>query len=199
VYGTAKYVPIDEQHPLNPQSPYAASKVAADKVASSYHLSFNLPVATIRPFNTFGPRQSARAIVPTIIGQALTDGRVKLGSMEPVRDFTYVKDTVCGFLAVACSKECVGKTINIGTGKGVAINDLVTAISRIMGKGIDLKVDPERIRPEKSEVWELICDYSRAREITGWEPKYSLEKGLEESIEWVKENLERYKMDIYNI
>jgi NAD dependent epimerase/dehydratase len=199
VYGTAKYVPIDESHQLNPQSPYAASKVAADELASSYHLSFNLPVATIRPFNTFGPRQSARAIVPTIISQALTDGRVKLGSLEPVRDLTYVKDTVCGFLAVACSKGCVGKAINIGTGKGVAINDLIKAISRMMGKGIDLKVDSERIRPEKSEVWELICNYSRAREITGWEPKYSLEEGLEESIEWVRKNLERYKVDIYNI
>lgn len=199
VYGTAKYVPIDEKHPLNPQSPYAASKVAADELASSYYLSFNLPVATIRPFNTFGPRQSARAIIPTIISQALTDGNVNLGSMEPVRDLTYVKDMVHGFLAVACSDACVGTTTNIGTGQGIDINGLVKTISQIMDKELDLKLDPKRIRPEKSEVLELICDYSRAREITGWGPKYSLEEALRESIEWIQANLDRYKVDIYNI
>ena len=199
VYGTAQYVPIDEKHPLNPQSPYAASKVAADKLASSYYLSFDLPVVTIRPFNTFGPRQSARAIVPTIVSQALAGGHVRLGSLEPFRDLTYVKDTVCGFLSVACSEACVGTTINIGTGQGISVNDLVETISRVMGQELDLKVEQERIRPDKSEVWELICDYSRARETTGWEPQYSLEEGLRESIEWIRENLDRYKADIYNI
>ena len=199
VYGTAQYVPIDEKHPLNPQSPYAASKAGADELASSYYFSFNLPVVTIRPFNTFGPRQSARAIVPAIISQALTDGPVKLGSVKPVRDLTYVKDTVSGFLATACSKECVGTTINIGTGQDVAISDLVTIISRVMGKDLDLKIEQNRIRPEKSEVWKLICDSSRAREVTGWKPKYSLEEGLRDSIEWIRENLSRYKVDIYNI
>jgi len=199
VYGTAQYVPIDEKHPLNPQSPYAASKVAADKLASSYYLSFDLPVVTVRPFNTFGPRQSARAIVPTIISQALTDGHVSLGSLEPSRDLTYVKDTVGGFLAVACSEACVGTTINIGTGQGTVINDLVKTVSRVMGMEFDLKVEGERIRPDKSEVWELVCDYSSAKETTGWEPKYSLEEGLRESIEWIRENLDRYKAHIYNI
>jgi len=199
VYGTAKYVPIDEKHPLNPQSPYAASKVSADKLASSYYLSFHLPVATIRPFNAFGPRQSARAIIPTIISQALTDSHVRLGSLEPVRDLTYVKDLVRGFLAVACTKGCAGDTINIGTGRGVAINDLAKTVSQILGKDFDLKVEQERIRPEKSEVWELICDYSRARDTIGWEPEYSLEEGLRESIEWIQRNLARYKVDIYNI
>ena len=199
VYGTARYVPIDESHPLNPQSPYAASKVAADELASSYYLSFNLPVVTIRPFNTFGPRQSARAIIPTIISQALTDSHVKLGSMEPIRDLTYVKDTVSGFLAVACPEACVGITTNIGTGQGIAINDLVKTISRVMSKELDPKVDKKRIRPEKGEVLELICDYSRARVTIGWEPKYTLEQGLRESIEWIQENLDRYKVDIYNI
>jgi NAD dependent epimerase/dehydratase len=199
VYGTAKYVPIDENHPLNPQSPYAASKVSADKLASSYYLSFHLPVATVRPFNTFGPRQSARAIIPTIISQALTDSQVRLGSLEPVRDLTYVKDLVRGFLAVACAKACAGDTINIGTGRGIAVSDLAKAVSQILGKEFDLKVEQERIRPEKSEVWKLICDYSKARDTIGWEPEYSLEEGLRESIEWIQGNLARYKVDIYNI
>lgn len=199
VYGTAKYVPIDEKHPLNPQSPYAASKAAADNLAQSYYLSFNLPVAIIRPFNTFGPRQSARAVIPTIISQALTNSRVKIGSLEPVRDLTYVKDIVRGFLAVARSKGCIGTTTNVGTGQGITIDDLAKTISQIMGKEFDLEVHRERIRPEKSEVLELICDNSRAKEVIGWEPRYSLADGLRESIEWTRENLARYKTDIYNV
>jgi len=199
VYGSAQYIPIDERHPLNPQSPYAASKAAADNLALSYYLSFNLPVATIRPFNTFGPRQSARAVVPTIISQALTKGHVMLGSTEPVRDLTYVRDTVQGFLAVACTEACVGTTTNIGTGQGVSISELVETVSQIMGKKLEVEGDHERVRPEKSEVLELICDYSRAREMSSWEPEYSLKEGLKDSIEWIHENLNRYKVDMYAI
>jgi nucleoside-diphosphate-sugar epimerase len=198
VYGTAQYVPIDEKHPLNPQSPYAASKVAADQLAASYYLSFNLPVATLRPFNIFGARQSARAIIPNILCQALSDGKVKVGSLEPVRDFTHVKDAVRGFLDIAITDACVGETVNIGTGKGVEILELAETISRLMGKKLDLKVEQERMRPENSEVFKLVCDYSKAREATGWAPRYSLEEGLTECIEWVQENLGRYKAEIYN-
>ncbi len=199
VYGTARYVPINENHPLNPQSPYAATKVAADKLAESYYLSFNLPIAIIRPFNTFGPRQSARAVVPTIITQALTGNTVKLGSIEPVRDLIYVKDTVLGFLAVAKSEISVGEVINIGTGQGVSVNELVLKVSEILGKELDVVTEEERKRPEKSEVMKLICDYSKASKILSWKPMYSLKDGLREVIEWIRENLSRYKTEIYNI
>ena len=199
VYGTAQYVPIDEKHPLNPQSPYAASKVAADQLASSYYLSFNLPVATLRPFNIFGPRQSARAIIPNILCQALSDGKVKVGSLKPVRDFTYVKDAVRGFLDIASTDACVGATLNIGIGRGIGIHELIDTISRLMGKELDLKVEQERMRPENSEVFKLVCDYSKARETTGWAPRHSLEEGLMECIVWIQGNLGRYKTDVYNI
>lgn len=199
VYGTAKYVPINEDHPLNPQSPYAATKVAADKLAESYYLSFELPVAIIRPFNTFGPRQSARAVIPTIVTQALTGNIVKLGSLEPIRDLTYVKDTVKGFLAVAKSGTSVGEVINIGTGQGVSVNELVFKVSEIMGKELEVITEIERKRPEKSEVMVLVCDYSKAREIIGWKPKYSLKEALKEVTEWIHENLSRYKVGIYNV
>lgn len=164
VYGTARYVPINESHPLNPQSPYAATKVGADKLAESYYLSFNLPVDIIRPFNTFGPRQSARAVIPTIVIQALAGDVVMLGSLEPVRDLTYVKDTVQGFLAIA-EKEPISETINVGTGQGVTVNELVGIISQVLNEEVRVVVEQKRKRPEKSEVMELICDYSRAREI----------------------------------
>jgi NAD dependent epimerase/dehydratase len=199
VYGTAQYVPIDEKHPLNPQSPYAASKVAADQLASSYHLSFDLPVATLRPFNIFGPRQSARAVIPSIICQAVEDSVVKIGSVEAVRDFTYVKDAVSGFLAVACSDAAVGTTMNIGTGEGISIDRLVESVSKVMGKKLSVQAEQERIRPEKSEVWELICDYSKARDIMQWAPSYLMEEGLEETVAWIQANLNRYKVDVYNI
>lgn len=199
VYGTAKYVPIDEDHPLNPQSPYAASKVAADKLAESYYLSFNLPVTIIRPFNTFGPRQSARAVIPTIITQALKANVVNLGNLTSVRDLTYVKDTVAGFLKIAESENAIGTVNNIGTGVGIAIHELVEIISNILGKRIDVNVEQNRIRPENSEVMELICDYSRAKESLGWEAKYSLEQGLSECVEWIQQHLSRYKADIYNV
>lgn len=199
VYGTAKYVPIDEDHPLNPQSPYAATKVAADKLAESYYLSFELPVAIIRPFNTFGPRQSARAVIPTIVTQALTRDIVELGSLEPVRDLTYVKDTVRGFLAIANSNKSEGEVLNIGTGQGTTIGELVNIVSKILGKELKVCVEDERKRPEKSEVMKLICDYSKAKNMLNWTPRYSLEDGLREVVGWIGDNLSRYKVDIYNV
>jgi NAD dependent epimerase/dehydratase len=211
VYGTARYVPMDEGHPISPQSPYAASKAAADRFAQSYYLSFGLPVVIIRPFNTFGPRQSARAVIPTIICQALwsrescSTGQaperqaVKLGSLEPVRDLTYVKDTVDGFLQAAAAPDCAGDVFNIGTSQGVSVGELVKTVSGIINKELYVETEKERIRPEKSEVMELICDYSKAREVIGWEPRYSLERGLTETIEWVESHLSRYKADIYNV
>ena len=199
VYGTAKYVPINEDHPLNPQSPYAATKVAADKLAESYYLSFELPVAIIRPFNTFGPRQSARAVIPTIVTQALTRDVVELGSLEPVRDLTYVKDTIRGFLAIANSSKSEGEVLNIGTGQGTTIGELVTVVSKILGKELKVCVEDERKRPEKSEVMRLICDYSKAKNMLNWTPRYSLEDGLREVVDWIGDNLSRYKVDIYNV
>jgi len=199
-YGTAQYVPIDEGHPLVGQSPYAASKIGADKLVESFYLSFNLPVVTIRPFNTFGPRQSARAVVPTIIAQALSGAKViRLGSLEPVRDLTYVKDTVLGFLAGAERKEAIGQVINIGNGEGASIGTLAQLALEICGSGADIAVDNCRVRPEKSEVMELICDNSKAREVLHWVPRYSLREGLEKTVEWIGHNLSNYKPEIYNI
>jgi len=212
VYGTAKYVPIDENHPINPQSPYAASKAAADKLAESYYLSFGLPIVIIRPFNTFGPRQSARAVIPAVISQALWSRKsyltgqalkkkivVKLGNLEPIRDLTYVKDTVRGFFAVATAQDCTGEVFNVGTGCGITIGELVETISKIMNEEIHIEIDKKRMRPEKSEVMELICDYSKAKQVIGWEPEYSLEEGLIKTIEWIEKHISRYKIDIYNI
>jgi len=200
VYGTAKYVPIDEKHPLQGQSPYSASKIGADKIAESYYLSFNLPVATIRPFNTFGPRQSARAVIPTIISQALSSGIIELGSLTPVRDLTYVRDTVNGFIKVAESSKSIGEVINIGNGKGITIGELTEKIiSLIEIPDLKISCDEKRIRPEKSEVMELICDNSKAKKLLGWEPKHSLDEGLKETINWIKEHQRQYKSGIYNV
>ncbi|MBN1698107.1 MAG: SDR family NAD(P)-dependent oxidoreductase [Spirochaetales bacterium] len=198
-YGTAIYTPIDEKHPLQGQSPYSASKIGADKIAEAFHLSFNLPVSTIRPFNTYGPRQSARAVIPTIISQALAGDDIKLGSLDPVRDFTYVKDTVSGFIAIARSEETVGRVTNIGTGKAVSIGDLADTIIRIMGGKKRIVSDGKRVRPEKSEVMQLLCDNGKAAELTGWRPATRLEDGLAETIEFVRAHPELYKTDIYNI
>lgn len=198
-YGTAQYTPIDEKHPLQGQSPYSASKIGADKIAESFYLSFGLPVATIRPFNTYGPGQSARAIVPTIITQALSNSEINLGLLTPVRDLTYVKDTIAGFLKVAESDRAVGEVINIGTGAGITIGELAEKIIGIVGKDIRIVRDAQRIRPEKSEVMELICDGRKAKELIGWEPQYTLEEGLREIIEWIRENLDLYKVGIYNV
>jgi len=198
-YGTAQYVPIDEKHPLVGQSPYSASKIAADKLAESFYMSFDLPVAIIRPFNTFGPRQSARAVIPTIITQVLSGSReVLLGSLSPVRDLSYVKDTVRGFIAAANSNKTFGQVINIGRGKGVTINELALIILEICDSEARILSETERVRPDKSEVMELICDNSKARDLLGWEPTYTLRQGLEETVDWIDRNLELYK-EIYNI
>ncbi len=199
-YGTAQYAPIDEKHPLVGQSPYSASKIGADKVAESHHLSFGLPVATLRPFNTFGPRQSARAVIPTITTQMLYGKKtISLGSLDPVRDFTYVKDTVRAFVKVAESKSTLGQVMNSGTGKGHSIGQVAEMIGKIVGSDAEIMVDPKRVRPEKSEVRKLLCDNRKIKELTGWEPQYSFEKGIEETVKYIKGNLSRYKSDIYNV
>lgn len=198
-YGTALTVPINESHPSQGQSPYSASKISADKIAESFYLSFNLPIAILRPFNTYGPRQSARAIIPTIITQVLTQDIINLGSLNPKRDFTFVLDTVEGFLKCAESEQTIGQSINIGNGTETTIGDLVKIIQNILK--IDKKVitDKNRIRPEKSEVQRLLCDYSKAKSIMNWEPKYSLEEGLKLTIGWIKKNIDKYRPEIYNI
>lgn len=204
VYGTARSVPIDESHPLQGQSPYSASKIAADKLAESYHLSFELPVVTLRPFNTFGPRQSARAVIPTIMSQ-LAAGRtdVHLGLLTPTRDFTFVKDTVAAFAAVgsAPAGAVVGRVLNAGTGREIAIGELATTIGQIMDRPVRPVGDDQRLRPEGSEVMRLVCDASALREATGWEPRYTLEEGLRETAAWfgTRENLARYRSDEYNV
>ncbi|WP_321419207.1 SDR family NAD(P)-dependent oxidoreductase [uncultured Methanomethylovorans sp.] len=186
-YGTAIYTPIDESHPLQGQSPYSASKIGADKLAESYYLSFDLPVATIRPFNTFGPRQSARAVIPTIISQALVKDEIHVGSLDPVRDMTFVKDTVNGFIAVATSERSVGEVINVGTGKGHTIGDILSTILKIVDKeNMKVTTDVQRVRPVKSEVMELICDNSKAKKLVDWEPQYTLEEGLRLTVDWFK-------------
>jgi NAD dependent epimerase/dehydratase len=198
-YGTARYTPIDEAHPLQGQSPYSASKIGADKVAESFWRSFGTPVATIRPFNAFGPRQSARAVIPTIASQALA-GRpeLRLGSLAPVRDLTFVKDTVAGFLAVAEADACVGEVTNVGTGRGITIGELAERILSITGRaGTPVVTEDARVRPENSEVMELICDASKARERCGWSPKRTLDEGLRETVDFVRANLDLYRPEVY--
>ncbi len=200
VYGTAKYVPIDENHPLQGQSPYSASKIGADKIAESFYRSFNLPVATIRPFNTYGPRQSARAVIPTVISQLLSGkDSLKLGALSPTRDFTYVKDTVNGFIRIAQIDASVGETINIGTNSEVSIGDLAGKIISITGKAVPVECDEERLRPSKSEVDRLRCDNTKAREMLDWKPVYTLEEGLKETVKWMENNLVYYRTDVYNV
>jgi NAD dependent epimerase/dehydratase len=199
VYGTAQYTPIDEKHPLQGQSPYSASKIGADKIAESFHCSFDLPVVTMRPFNTFGPRQSTRAVIPTIITQALASDTVKLGSLDPVRDLTFVADTVQGFIRLAESKKAVGKTINTGTGRGVTVGELAETIIQIANPNARIICEQERTRPQKSEVMKLVCDNTLARKVAGWNPKYSLEDGLAITIAWMKEHLGTYKAGTYTV
>ena len=199
VYGTPLYLPIDEKHPLQGQSPYAASKIAADKLAESYHLSFDLPVSLIRPFNTFGSRQSARAIVPTIMIQALKGEKVKLGSLEPSRDLLYVKDTATGFIAVASHESSIGKVINVGTGGDISVGDLVGLVANLLGKPLEVVEDPLRLRPVRSEIPRLVCNYALAEELLDWEPKYALEEGLGETLDWIRDNLDSYKAGLYNV
>jgi nucleoside-diphosphate-sugar epimerase len=199
VYGTARYVPIDEDHPLQGQSPYSASKIGADMLAHSFFLSFDTPVAIIRPFNTFGPRQSARAVIPTIISQAFSSPEIYLGSLAPVRDLTYVKDTVNGFIRVAESERSIGEIINIGNGKGITIGDLTKKILELMDCSKPIRSDDERIRPEKSEVMQLICNNSKAKKLLGWSPQYTLDDGLRETITWIEQNMIRYKTGSYTV
>jgi len=197
VYGTAQYIPIDEKHPLQAQSPYAASKIAADKLAESYYLSFGLPIATLRPFNTFGPRQSLRAIIPTIISQAIGDKKIRLGNTQPRRDFLFVKDTVRGFIQLGKCEGAVGKVVNIGTGTDISIEELVKKILGLMGKQGEIEVEDRRIRPEKSEVMQLLSDTRLAQKLFQWTPRYTLEDGLRETIEWYQKNLSRFKVGSY--
>ena len=199
-YGTAQYVPIDEKHPLVAQSPYSATKIAADQLALSFHKSFQLPVKVVRPFNTYGPRQSARAIIPTIITQILNkQTSIKLGNLKPTRDLLYVKDTVNGFFEIAKHDNLIGQVTNIGTGSEISIGGLIQQIAKLMNTKVEIEIDKERVRPQNSEVERLLCDNSKLMAETNWAPKYKLEKGLAETIEWIKRNLMYYKPELYNI
>ncbi len=202
VYGTALYVPIDEKHPLQPQSPYSASKIGADNMALSFYNAFDLPVVIARPFNTYGPRQSARAVIPTIISQ-IADGacEIMVGDLTPTRDFNFVKDTCKGFVALAKSDKVIGEVVNIGSNFEISIQDTFELIKNIMGSNVDFVLDPQRIRPEKSEVQRLWCDNQKLIDLTGFSPNYTIESGLRETIEWFskKENLKHYKSKIYNV
>ncbi|MGZ4177061.1 MAG: SDR family NAD(P)-dependent oxidoreductase [Solirubrobacteraceae bacterium] len=199
VYGTARQVPITEAHPLEPQSPYAASKLAADKLMDSWHRSFDLPVVVLRPFNTYGPRQSARAIIPTIISQALAGDTLRLGSLHPRRDLTFVRDTAAGMIAAATAPEAVGETVQLGTGEAVSVGEIVELVSELMGKELHPVLDEARVRPANSEVELLLSEPARARDLLGWEPRVALREGLEQTIEWVALNAKRYRADEYVI
>ncbi|HSB01649.1 MAG TPA: SDR family NAD(P)-dependent oxidoreductase [Anaerolineales bacterium] len=197
-YGTARSVPIRETHPLQGQSPYSATKIGADKMAESFHLSFGLPVVTVRPFNTFGPRQSARAVIPTIITQLIAGSTVRLGNLSPTRDLNYVGNTVDGFLAAARAEPAaIGKTFNLGTGREISIGDLAKLIARLMGRSLEIEDEAERVRAAGSEVERLVADASLARELLGWEPRLSLEDGLEKTITWIQEHLDFYRPGLY--
>lgn len=199
VYGTAQYVPIDEAHPLQAQSPYAASKIAADKLGEAFHHSYDLPVSIIRPFNTFGPRQSLRAVIPTIIAQALQGGPVLLGATAPVRDFTFVEDTVGGMVRGAEVDEAIGEVVNVGTGREISIGDLAKTIIAITGRDVKIQSDEERLRPGTSEVHRLCCDNAKAQRLLEWQPQYSLEEGLKEVIGWMSESKASEEMRRYHI
>ncbi|HEX5227232.1 MAG TPA: GDP-mannose 4,6-dehydratase [Bryobacteraceae bacterium] len=199
VYGSARYVPIDEKHPKQPQSPYSASKIASDAVALSFHAAFQLPVTVVRPFNTYGPRQSDRAIIPTIISQALTQAEITVGNTTPTRDFTYVTDTVEGFLQLATSDATIGQEINLGTGTEVSIGDLVERINTVIGRNLPVRKKDERVRPESSEVNRLLSNNSRASELTGWRPCVSLDEGIRRTAKWVEQRLEMYDPGTYRI
>ena len=202
VYGTAQYVPIDERHPFQGQSPYSATKIGADRIAESFYRSFNTPVTIVRPFNTYGPRQSARAVIPTIITQLLAGAKeIKLGGITPTRDFNYVKDTVNGFIAIAETDAAVGEEINIASQQEIAIGKLAREIISQINPEAQIAADDTRLRPEKSEVERLLGSNEKIRKLTGWRPEYTLKQGIRETIEWFKDkgNLQRYKWDIYNV
>jgi NAD dependent epimerase/dehydratase len=197
VYGTARYVPIDEAHPLQGQSPYSASKIGADKMAEAFACSFEVPVVTVRPFNTFGPRQSARAVIPTIITQCLTGSTVRLGSLTPTRDLNFVSDTVDGFVKAAVAPNAVGQTINLGSGREISVGDLAKLIGELAGRPVVVECDPDRLRPTGSEVERLLADNRRAKELLDWSPTIGLEEGLRRTIAWVREHIERYRPGVY--
>lgn len=200
VYGTAKYVPIDEKHPYQGQSPYSATKIGADRLAESFYRSFDLPVSIVRPFNTYGPRQSARAVIPTIITQLLAGKEeIKLGALSPTRDFNYVKDTANGFIAIAESERTLGEEINIATQREISIGDLAQEIISQINPKAQIVCDEERLRPEKSEVNRLLGDNTKIRELTDWKMQYTFEEGIAETIAWIKDNMDRYKVDCYNL
>jgi dTDP-glucose 4,6-dehydratase len=200
VYGTAQYVPIDEKHPFQGQSPYSASKIGADRIAESFYRSFELPVTIVRPFNTFGPRQSARAFIPTVITQLLAKNReLKLGSLTPTRDMNYVKDIVQGFLAIARSEKTIGEEINISTQTEMSMENIVKEIMSLMNVEAKIATDAQRLRPEKSEVQRLCGSNEKIKRLTGWAPRFNLREGLKETIDWFSNNLASYKSDIYNI
>lgn len=200
VYGTAQYVPIDEKHPFQGQSPYSATKIGADRLAESFYRSFNLPVAIVRPFNTFGPRQSARAVIPTIITQLLAGKEeIKLGSLTPTRDFNYVKDTAAGFIAIAESDKTIGQEINIATQREISIGDLAKEIIAQINPDAKIVCDEQRLRPEKSEVNRLLGANAKIKELTDWKQQYTFEQGIAETIAWIRQNMATYKTDIYNV
>lgn len=200
VYGTARYAPIDEAHPIQGQSPYSASKISADKFAEAFHCSFGVPVVTVRPFNTFGPRQSARAVIPTVISQCLTGcPTIRLGSLHPTRDMNYVSNTVEGFLAAASAPAAVGRTFNLGSNREIAIGELAQLIIRLTGASATIESEGQRLRPEKSEVERLLADNRLAREVLGWEPVVTLEEGLEKTIAWMRDHLDRYRPGTYAV
>jgi len=206
VYGTARFVPITEEHPLQAQSPYSATKIGADQIALSFHLSFDLPVSVVRPFNTYGPRQSARAVIPTVITQIASGKRtLRLGSIQPTRDFNFIKDTVLGFLAAMKTPQAIGQVVNIGSNYEISIQDTALMIAEVMNADIRIETEADRVRPHNSEVERLWADNTKAKELLGWEPLYKgregLKRGLDETIRWFvdPENLKRYKPDTYNI
>lgn len=199
-YGTAQYVPIDENHPMVGQSPYSATKIAADQLSISYYKSFDLPVKIVRPFNTYGPRQSARAIIPTVISQILSNRKIlKLGNLMPTRDLTFVKDTANGFFQIATSEGLFGEITNIGMSEEISVGNLVQLIADLIGEKVEIVSDEQRIRPDKSEVERLYCNNTKILTNTLWKPKFTLESGLIETIDWIKNNLSYYKTDIYNV
>ena len=199
VYGTARYVPIDEAHPLQGQSPYSASKIGADKIAESFHCSFKLPVVTVRPFNTFGPRQSARAVIPTIITQCLAGQSVKLGNLTPTRDMNFVSNTVEGFMRAAEIDAAIGQTINLGSGREISIGDLAAMIAQKCGTPLQLVDDAQRMRPGKSEVERLLACNKRARELLNWTPSIALEDGLDQTIVWIRQHQDLYRAGRYTV
>jgi dTDP-glucose 4,6-dehydratase len=199
VYGTARYVPMDEEHPLQAQSPYAASKIAADKLGESFFHAYQVPLSIVRPFNTFGPRQSMRAVIPTIIVQALKSSRVRLGATAPTRDFTFVKDTAQGFVRVAEVEAAIGEVVNLGTGREISVNDLASRIASLVGRDVQVITDEQRLRPGTSEIQRLCCNPAKAKRLTGWEARHSLDEGLLQTIDWLRQSHDIAEPERYQV